>query len=393
MQKIYLSLWQRKRTIFDRYFSYRRFCAILIKEFIQIGRDHATFAMIFFLPVIQLLLFGYAINFDPRGLPTAVIETQETPYTRSILASMQQSTYFRLTHPHVSEHVAEHLMRTGEVQFIISIPTDFSVQLMRQQKPQILVQSDNTDPATTTPALGVLSSINDSALQNDLTGPLANLASPDPPFKVVVHNRYNPEAITQYNIVPGLTGTILTMTMVMVASMAMTREFERGTLENLMILPVKPLEVMSGKLVPFICIGCIQVSIILLAAYFLFSVPIVGSAILLYFVTILFILTNLAVGFTFSTLANNQVQASQMATFFFLPSLILSGFAFPFRGMPLWAQTLGEILPLTHYLRIIRGILLKGNTMVEIWSNLWPILLFMFVATSFALRRYRSTLD
>jgi ABC-2 type transport system permease protein len=376
-----------------RYFSYKRFFAILIKEFIQIKRDHATFAMMFFLPLIQLLLFGYAINFDPRGLPTAVVATKETPYTRSILGSLQQSTYFRFTHSQVSEQAAEQLMRTGKVQFIISIPSDFSTQLIHQQKPQILIQSDNTDPATTTPALSVINSISGSVLQNDLTGPLAFLKEPPPPFEVVVHNRYNPEAITQYNIVPGLTGIILTMTMVMVASMTMTREFERGTLENLMILPVKPIEVMFGKIIPFVCIGCIQVSIILLAAHFLFSVPILGSAVLLYLITLLFILTNLAVGFTFSTLADKQVQASQMATFFFLPSFILSGFAFPFRGMPQWAQTIGEMLPLTHYLRIIRGILLKGNSLVEIWPNLWPLLLFMLAATFIALRRYRLTLD
>jgi ABC-2 type transport system permease protein len=379
--------------MFAQYFSWKRFFAILIKEFIQIRRDHATFAMMFFLPVIQLLLFGYAIDFDPRGLPTAVIETKETPYSRSFLSSLQQSTYFRITHPRVSEEVAEQLMRTGKIQFIISIPTDFTTQLLHKQKPQILVQSDNTDPATTTPAIAALSSLSTIALQHDLIGPLAGLASPDPPFEVVVHRRYNPEVITQYNIVPGLTGTILTMTMVMVASMTLTREFEHGTLENLMILPVKPLEVMFGKIIPFVFIGCVQVSVIILAAHFLFAVPILGSIFLLFLTTILFILTNLAVGFTFSTIASNQVQASQMSTFFFLPSLILSGFAFPFRGMPQWAQAIGEMLPLTHFLRIIRGILLKGNTFIEIWTNLWPLLLFMLVATSFALRRYRLTLD
>jgi len=379
--------------MFNSYFSCKRFFAILIKEFIQIRRDHTTFAMMFFLPILQLLLFGYAIDFDPRGLPTAVVKTTDSPYSRSILAALEQSTYFKITHPQTSEKVAEQLMRTGNVQFIISIPTDFTTQLLHQQKPQILVQSDNTDTATTTPALAALSSINTTALQNDLIGLVAGLAAPDPPFEFVVHRRYNPEVITQYNIVPGLTGTILTMTMVMVASMTMTREFERGTFENLMTLPVKPLEVMFGKIVPFVCIGCIQISIILLAAWLLFSVPILGSVILLYLVTILFILTNLAVGFTFSTLADNQVQASQMSTFFFLPSLLLSGFAFPFRGMPPWAQMIGEMFPLTHYLRIIRGILLKGNTFSEIWINLFPLLLFMFIATSFAMRRYRLTLD
>lgn len=375
------------------FFSISRFIAILVKESIHIRRDRATFAMMFLLPLVQLILFGYAIDFDPRGLPMAVVATKESPYSRSLLAALEQSTYFRPSHILTSETEAEQLMRRGEVQFILSIPSDFSTQLLRRQHPAVLLQTDATDPATIIPAIAAFQTLAPMALQYDLTGPLANLNQTQAPFEAIVHRRYNPEGITQHNIVPGLAGIVLTMTMVMIAAMIMTREFERGTMENLMSLPLKPLEVMLGKITPFILVGCVQISIILLMAKVLFAVPMLGSIFLLYFVGILFILANLAVGFTFSTFATNQVQASQMATFFFLPSLMLSGFAFPFRGMPSWAQALGEILPLTHFLRIVRGILLKGNTFIEIWPNIWPIFLFFIAAAAIAIRRYRMTLD
>lgn len=377
----------------SRFFSIHRFFAMLIKESIHIRRDRTTFAMMFLLPLIQLILFGYAIDFDPRGLPMAVVITKESPYSRSLIASLEQSTYFHPTHTLTSEAEAEQLMRHGKVQFILSIPSDFSTQLLRREHPTVLLQTDATDPATITPAIAAFQILAPTALQYDLTGPFANLNQSQAPFNAVVHRRYNPEGITQHNIVPGLTGIVLTMTMVMIAAMVMTREFERGTMENLMALPLQPLEVMLGKIAPFVLVGCTQVTIILFIAKILFDVPMLGSISLLYLVAILFILANLSVGFTFSTLATNQVQASQMATFFFLPSLMLSGFAFPFRGMPGWAQTLGELLPLTHFLRIVRGILLKGNTFIEIWPNIWPIFIFFLVAAAIAIKRYRITLD
>ncbi len=374
-------------------FSWRRFLAVLLKEFVQMRRDRLTFAMIIGVPIIQLTLFGYAINTDPKGLPTAVVAYDQTIFTRSLVHGIQNSGYFKATRYAASEAEADQLLAQGEVQFAVVIPADFSRRLQRGERPVMLVAADATDPAATGNALAALNQLATRILVHDLTGPLAQLNSTDPPFEIRVQRRYNPEGITQYNIVPGLMGVILTMTMVMMTSLAVTRERERGTMENLLATPVRPIEVMAGKIVPYIIVGYIQVAIILVAARYLFAVPMVGSLALLTFALVLFIAANLAVGFTFSTIARNQLQAMQMTFFFFLPSLLLSGFMFPFRGMPDWAQTLGEVFPLTHALRVIRGVLLKGNGVAEIAPELWPIGLFLLIAAAIALKRYRQTLD
>jgi len=374
-------------------FSWSRFVAVLSKEFVQMRRDRLTFAMIVGIPILQLILFGFAINADPKALPTAVLAADNSVFSRSFIWAMENSGYFRVQHVVQSPAEGERLLQLGDVQFFVTFPEDFSRKLQRGGKPALLVEADATDPAATGNALAALAALNQTALNHDLKGPLAQMVQGAAPFEVRVQRRYNPEGITQYNIVPGLVGTILTMTMVIMTSLAMTRERERGTIENLLATPVRPIEVMTGKIVPYIIVGYIQVAIILAAAKLLFEVPMVGSLFLLSVALIVFIAANLAVGFTFSTLARNQLQAMQMAFFFFLPSILLSGFMFPFRGMPKWAQWLGEILPLTHFLRILRGILLKGNEASEILPNLWPIGAFLLAAGTVALARYRETLD
>jgi ABC-2 type transport system permease protein len=273
------------------------------------------------------------------------------------------------------------------------VPPDFGRAVQRGERPAVLVEADATDPAATSNALATLFALERSALDPDLTGPLAEIKATGTPFELRVHRRYNPEGITQYNIVPGLMGVVLTMTMIIMTSLSMTRERERGTMENLLAMPVRPLEVMLGKILPYILIGYVQVVLILAAARFLFGVPLLGSLTLLSLTLVVFIAANLSVGFTFSTIAKNQLQAMQMAFFFFLPSLLLSGFMFPFRGMPQWAQAIGEALPLTHFLRIVRGILLKGNGIAEVMPNVWPIALFLLAVAVIALLRYRRTLD
>jgi ABC-2 type transport system permease protein len=374
-------------------FSLRRFWAVLVKEFVQMRRDRLTFAMMVGIPVIQLLLFGYAINADPKALPTAVLVGETSPYSRALLAAIENSGYFRLVREAKGEADAEAMLARGDVQFVISVPADFARRLLRGERPALLVEADATDPAATSNALAALRELAQSALARDLDGPLSHLRGRAPAFEISLHRRYNPEGITQYNIVPGLIGTILTMTMVIMTSLAMTRERERGTMENLLAMPVRPVEVMLGKIIPYILVGYVQVAVILLAARYLFGVPMVGSLALLSLVLVVFIAANLSVGFTFSTLATNQLQAMQMAFFFFLPSILLSGFMFPYRGMPEWAQALGEVLPLTHFLRIVRGILLKGNDAPTVWPELWPLLAFMTAAMAIALARYRRTLD
>jgi len=373
--------------------SFARLLAIFVKEFQQMLRDRLTFAMAVGVPVLQLVLFGYAINTDPKGLPTAVVAQDSGPFTRSLLAALQNTGYFRVTHPAVSEAQADELLAEGAVQFIVSIPPDFSRRLVRGERPALLLAVDATDPQASGNAIAALTQAAGPALAHDLQGPLAHLQPGATPYDIRIHRRYNPEGLSRYNIVPGIIGTILTMTMVILTSLAMTRERERGTMENLLATPVRPLEVMLGKIAPYVVIGYVQLSVILAAAWLLFEVPMVGSLPLLLALIGVFVVANLAVGFTFSTFARNQLQAMQMAFFFFLPSILLSGFMFPFRGMPQWAQWIGELLPLTHFLRIVRGILLKGNGLAQVLPEFWPMLAFVGAAGALALLRYRKTLD
>ena len=373
-------------------FSFARFWALFVKEFIQMRRDRATFAMMAGVPVMQLLLFGFAINLDPKGLPTAVDVADDGVYARSIVAALENSGYFHIERVVHSPAEGDELLDRGDVLFTVTIPVDFSRRLIRGDNAQILVEADATDPAAASGAIGALGQLATSALKDDLVGPLAG-KNGQPPFQLIVQRRYNPEVITAYNIVPGLMAIILTMTMVMITAIAMTRERERGTLENLLAMPAHPFEVMLAKIVPFVFVGYVQVTLVLLGAKYIFGVPMLGSIALLLGVVGVFIAANLSVGFTFSTFAKNQLQAQQMSVFFLLPAILLSGFAFPFRGMPGWAQDIGEVLPATHFLRMVRGILLKANGFADIWPNLWPLLVFMLVVGTMALLRYRRTLD
>jgi ABC-2 type transport system permease protein len=374
-------------------FSWSRWVGIIVKEFIQLRRDRLTFGMIIGIPVIQLVLFGYAINADPKRLPTVVLAADASPYARTVLAAMQTSGYFRVQHHAASEAEMERLLARGRVQFAVTIPENFGRKLVRGERPVLLVEADASDPAATGNAIAALSQISLSALSRELSGPLQDLAPAAPPFEIRVHRRYNPEAITAYNIVPGLIGTILTMTMVLMTGLAVTRERERGTFENLLATPALPIEVMTGKIMPYILIGLIQVTLIIAAALLLFEVPMQGNALLLYLGVLLFIAANLTLGITFSSIARNQLQAMQMTFFYFLPSILLSGFMFPFRGMPEWAQALGTLLPLTHFLLLVRGVMLKGSGLHDVWPHMWPILAFMLVVILVGLRFYKKTLD
>jgi ABC-2 type transport system permease protein len=374
-------------------FSFSRLLGIIVKEFTQMRRDRLTFAMMLGIPLIQLTLFGYAINSDPRHLPAAVLLADNGPFGRTLLHALKNSTYFDIVREVRSESEAHDLLVRGQVQFVVNIPQSFTRDLLREKRPVLLVEADATDPAATGPAIGSLSPILNNSLRQDFKGPLSYLQPIANPIDLRIHAQYNPENITQYNIVPGLMGVILTMTMVMITGLAMTRETERGTMENLLSMPTRPSEVLIGKIIPYIMIGYIQVLVILVAAHFLFHVPIHGSIPLLLVVAFLFIAANLAMGITISTIARNQLQAMQMTFFFFLPSILLSGFMFPFRGMPHWAQAIGEVLPLTHFLRIIRGILLKGSALPDVAQELWPILLFATIMLLLGVKRYRQTLD
>jgi ABC-2 type transport system permease protein len=345
------------------------------------------------IPVLQLILFGYAINSDPRHLPTGVVLADHGPFGRTLLHAIRTSDYFDVRKVLATEAEAEDAVRRGELQFVIHIPQDFTRGLIRGERPAVLVEADATDPAATGAALGVARQVFELALDRDLKGILEPPTDGGSPIDLRIHARYNPESVTQYNIVPGLMGVVLTMTLVMITGLAITRERERGTMENLLSMPTRPFEVMAGKILPFIVVGYVQVALIYVAGRVLFHVPMEGDFAPLLVAALVFITANLAMGITFSTAAANQLQAVQMSFFFFLPSLLLSGFMFPFRGMPGWAQALGEVFPLTHFLRIVRGIMLKGNGFAEIGQELWPIALFATAAMALGVKRYRRTLD
>jgi ABC-2 type transport system permease protein len=377
----------------NTYFSVSRIFAILTKEFIQIRRDRITLGMIVGIPLMQLLLFGFAINFNPKALPAAISIDDPGIFAHSIVAALGNSSYFHIVKETKSPAAARRLLQEGKVIFVVEIPANFTRDIVRGATPDLLIEADATDPASGSYALAAFNNLATTALRDDLVGPLTARAQGPPPFNVVSHLLYNPESITQYNIIPGLLAVILTMTMVLMTCLALTRERERGTYENLLAMPATPLEIMLGKIMPNIAIGAVQSAIILLVAKYVFGVPMIGSLSLLALALAIYITANLAVGYTFSTIAENQLQAMQMTMFFLMPAILLSGFAFPFQGMPVWAQWIGEVLPATHFLRIVRGIMLKDNGFSEIWPNLWPLILFVFAAGGLALARFRRTLD
>ncbi|WP_025600131.1 ABC transporter permease [Burkholderia sp. WSM2230] len=374
-------------------FSLTRWWSVVLKEFLQLRRDRVTFAMIVGVPIVQLALFGFAINTDPKHLPTAVIVHDQSEFSRSFIAAMTNSAYFDIVETLPDEEAGRRALAQGRVQFVLTIPVDFSRKLLRGEHPSLLVEADATDPTATHTAVAALPNLVQPVADKDIRGPLAHLNGGQSAFDVQVHNLYNPEGITQYNVVPGLMGVILTMTLVMMTGLAVTRERERGTMENLLATPVLPVEVMTGKIVPYVAIGLIQASIILIATRFVFHVPFVGSPVAIYLAALLFIAANLTVGITLSSLAQNQLQAMQLTVFYFLPNILLSGFMFPFAGMPQWAQFIGNLLPLTYFNRLIRGIVLKGDGWADLWPSVWPLALFTAVVMAIALRFYRRTLD
>ncbi len=376
-----------------------RVTAMIVKEFIQLTRDRVTFATMIMIPLLQLVLFGYAINTTPRHLPTAVFTHENNDVTRAVLAALRNTAFFSFVREVKNAEDAEHLVRSGEVLFFVEIPAGFERSLRRGDRPQILVAADATDPIGSANALAALSGVVSTALARErFVGAIAQEAqgrdaTSQDAFEIVQHRRYNPAGTSQLNIVPGLLGTILTMTMLIFTALSVTREIERGTMESLLAMPIHPVEIMLGKITPYVLVGILQAVLILGAGIILFGVPVEGSPLLLAVATLLFITVNLSIGYTFSTLAQNQLQAVQMSFMFFLPSILLSGFMFPFSGMPIWAQWIGEVLPLTHYLRMVRGILLKGSGFADLNRDGAALLALMLVAMGIAVARFRQTLD
>jgi ABC-2 type transport system permease protein len=380
---------RRGETPERRFGFWRRSFAMVIKEFIQLRRDRVSFAMIVMIPVMQLLLFGYAINTTPRNLPTAVLLQEESDVGRSILKALENTAYFHFTREVHDVAEFDNLLLSGKVLFGVEIPRGFERAVRRGEHPALLVAADATDPIAAGSALSALGVLVQTALEHDLfTGD-----PPTPPFEIRAHARYNPAASSRLNIVPGLVGTILTMTMLIFTALSVTREIERGTMESLLSMPIRPIEVMFGKIVPYVLVGFVQATLIVGIGVLLFGVPVRGSLVMLALLSTLFITTNLAIGYTFSTIVQNQLQAMQLSMMFFLPSILLSGFMFPFAGMPVWAQYIGEGLPLTHYLRIVRAIMLKGATVQNLEYDTIALFALMLLAMTIAVTRFRRTLD
>ena len=377
----------------NAFFSFQRLIAMLIKEGIQMRRDRITFAMMLGVPLMQLVLFGFAINNDPKDLPAALVTASQDRYTRAMVTALENTGYYRFDHVVASASEGEALIENGTVSFVVTIPSDFARRVERGDHPQILIEADATDPAVASGAISTLGTVAQDALLREQSAELLTERQRSNGLEVIVHRRYNPEGITSYNIVPGLRGVILQMTMVMMTSMALTRETERGTMENLLAMPATPMEIMLGKVLPYLIVGAVQVFVVLGAAKILFSVPFVGSFPLLLISILVFVLSLVLLGYSISTVANTQMQAMQLTFFFFLPSLLLSGFMFPFRGMPDWAQVLGEIFPLTHFLRIVRAVMLKGADYTAIAQEMLALYLFVFGFAALALMRFRRTLD
>ena len=377
----------------NAFFSTRRLWAMLVKETIQMRRDRVTFAMMLGVPIIMLILFGYAINTDPKHLPAALVAPTQDRYTRAIVSALELTGYYHFTYINVSAAEADSLLTRGDVSFVVTIPSDFDRRVDRGDTPTILIEADSTDPSVASGAVSTLGTVAQQGLTFEQGDEAEVVQAQQSQLNVVVHKLYNPEGVTQYNIVPGLLGTILQMTMVMMTAMGLTRETERGTMENLLAMPISPLEIMLGKVLPYLAVGAVQMTVILIAAKVLFGVPFVGALWLLLSGVLIFVLGLVLLGYTISTLAGSQMQTMQLSFFFFLPSILLSGFMFPYRGMPDWAQVLGEALPLTHFLRLVRGVMLKGAGFADVQSTLLALGAFVVGFALLALTRFRRTLD
>jgi ABC-2 type transport system permease protein len=375
--------------------SLSRILAVLVKEFTQLRRDRITYSMILMMPLVQLLLFGYAINTDPRHMPAAVISYDHSRIANAIVAALQNSSYVELTHEPNSEAEMDTLMRRGSISLAVTIPPDFTRRVLKRERAQILAEVDASDPVAAAGVTAAVAALPQQALKHDLVG-AATGERGAPPFEVVVHRLYNPEGINAYNIVPGLLAIILSMTLVMMTAMAVTREVERGTMESLLATPATALEVMIGKLLPYIAVGLIQTTVVLTLARVLFSVPLAQTAagwLALGTGIVFFITCNLSLGYLISTLVRSQLQAMQLSVFYLMPSLFLSGFMFPFGGLPHWAQMIGQVLPVTHFLRIIRGTLLKGQVLADMTPDILALAAFLIVAATVTVARSRTTLD
>ena len=360
----------------------RRLAAIVVKELRQLRRDRITFAMIIGIPTMQLVLFGYAINLDVRHLDAAVLDQAHTTRSRELIAQIAATDVLRFKEPARSPQDVEDLLRAGRISAALVVPPDFETRLEVRDRPAVQIVVDGSDQVIQSAARQLAAfPVYGSAGWTKKTAP------------VEVVNFYNPQRRAPLNTVPGLVGVILTMTLVMFTAIALVRERERGNMEMLIATPVSPWELTVGKVLPFVGIGLIQVTIVLALGAIIFGVPVRGSLGELYLVSLAFIVASLSLGIFISTLARTQFQAMQISFFSFLPQILLSGFMFPYAGMPVPAQYLAEILPLTHFLRLVRGIMLRGAGADDLWHSLGALGVFIVIVFTLAVMRVHKRLD
>ncbi|KTD40252.1 ABC transporter permease [Legionella parisiensis] len=375
--------------------SLTRLGGLIRKEFILVSRDRGTIAMLVILPIMLLILFGFAIEFDPKHLPTTIISYDNSPLTRSYVSSLEASGYFKVIYEGFDENKRNEDFANGKISFAFTIPPNFTRKYVRNENPQLLVEIDGSDPGSSASALSnALPILNQTLDRFNKQGlGFSSTTHSNRSVDLITHRLYNESNISSYNIVPGLIGVLLTLTLVMLTSTAITSEKETGTMEMLLSTPLKPLEIILGKVIPYIVLGYLQLTSILIFGKVLIHIPTEGSILLLYIAVAPFLIANLMVGMIFSTIARLPMQAMQLSVFFQLPSMFLSGYIFSFYGMPTWAQFLGYCLPMTYFTRIARGILLKGNTLSQIVPNILPILLIAFILIILTGKIFRTKLD
>jgi len=364
---------------------------VVIKEIHELRRDKITIAMVFITPLLQLVILGYAVNMDARNIPTALLNYDAQYMSHVFVSAAQNTGYFSMI-PVQSEKAAKSAFLRGDIIFIVTIPEGFTRRILRDEKPQILIQGDAIDPLTIGNALSAITQAAKTMFLQDLPPSLRNEVTADE-FELIIHRMFNPEGITQYNTIPGIIGSILSTTLILMTALAIIRERESGAIENMLISPLTSLEVLTGKIIPYVIIGLFQSFFILFCAVYLFNIPLLGNIFLLFTVLMIYIFLCLSIGITISSVARNQLQALQMSSFYFIPSVMLSGFISPFISMPVWAQWIGACLPLTYFIRLIKGIMLKGNAFTVLLSDLLPLLLLAVIIMLIALKSFRKTLD
>ncbi|CAH11887.1 TPA: ABC transporter permease [Legionella pneumophila] len=370
------------------HFSMQRLWAIIRKEFLLMKRDPATIVIMAILPLILVCIAGYAINTYPQKVPTVLINLDNTDVTRELVREIQNTGYFSFVASTNDSESAHHLLKTGKAILVLTIPVNFTKALRRNQNPALLLEDGSIDAIASGRAIIALAGLKSSFIEK-MGQKGINIPLQRPDFQIINHRLYDPDRVTQFYVVPGMIGLVLMLTMLLITVVVAFRDVQGGTIEYLLASPTRPSEILLGEIFSYILIGYLQLSFGLILSYYLFHVPFIGAPLLLYLCTLPYIVAELSLGLTIATFCTSQFEAVQVINVFIAFSILLTGFTFPIFGMPEWAQYLGLFLPLTHFFKIMFGIMLKGNNFGEIWANLWPLLAYCLTMISLATWRFK----